>query len=85
ADLVTHWEERLEVLDGKGMIVAISRKAAVALYDEIIKLRPDWHDPDVNEGAIKIVMTSPASDPPELRAHALSAAQKKTLEKRLKD
>lgn len=85
ADLVTHWEERLEVLDGKGMIVAISRKAAVALYDEIIKLRPDWHDPDVNEGAIKIVMTSPASDPPELRVHALSAAQKKTLEKRLKD
>jgi type I restriction enzyme R subunit len=84
-DLVTHWEERLDSLDGKGMIVAISRKAAVALYDEITTLRPEWHDPDLNKGVIKIVMTSPASDPPELRAHALSATQKKTLEKRLKD
>ncbi|MHB1657647.1 MAG: type I restriction endonuclease subunit R, partial [Burkholderiales bacterium] len=84
-DLVTHWEERLASLDGKGMIVAISRKAAVALFDEITKLRPEWHDPDLNKGVIKVVMNSPASDPPDLRAHALSAAQKKTLEKRLKD
>ena len=84
-DLVQHWEERLESLDGKGMIVAISRKAAVALYDEIVQLRPEWHDPDVNRGVIKVVMTSPASDPPELRAHATSAAQKKLLERRLKD
>ena len=84
-DLVQHWEERLESLDGKGMIVAISRKAAAALYDEVVKLRPEWHDPDITRGVIKVVMTSPASDPPELRVHATSAAQKKLLERRLKD
>ena len=84
-DLVQHWEERQGVLDGKGMIVAISRKAAVTLYDEIVRLRPDWHDADITRGAIKVVMTSPASDPPELRAHATSAAQRKLLERRLKD
>jgi type I restriction enzyme R subunit len=79
-DLVQHWDERLEALDGKGMIVAISRKAAVALYDEIIKRRPDWHSKDINQGVIKVVMTSPASDPPALRAHATSAQEKKLLE-----
>ena len=84
-DLVQHWEERLAVLDGKGMIVSISRKAAVTLYDEIIELRPEWHDLDLTKGVIKVVMTSPASDPPELRAHATSAAQRKLLERRLKD
>ena len=83
-DLVQHWDERLEAIDGKGMIVAISRKAAVALYDEIIKRRPDWHSKDINQGVIKVVMTSPASDPPSLRAHATSAQEKKLLEKRIK-
>ena len=84
-DLVKHWDERLEALDGKGMIVAISRKAAVALYDEIIKRRPGWHSTDINQGVIKVVMTSPASDSPALRAHATSAQEKKLLEKRIKD
>lgn len=85
ADLVEHWERRLDVLDGKAMIVAMSRRAAVALYDEIIKLRPSWHDDALDKGVIKIIMTSPASDPPELRRHATTRQQKKTLEKRLKD
>ena len=84
-DLVTHWNERLEALDGKGMIVAISRKAAVALYDEIIKRRPEWHAKEIDQGVIKVVMTSPASDPPTLRAHATTAQEKKLLEKRIKD
>lgn len=84
-NLVQHWDERLEALDGKGMIVAISRKAAVALYDEIIHQRPDWHSQDINQGIIKIVMTSPASDPTSLRAHATTAQEKKLLEKRIKD
>ncbi len=84
-DLVQHWDERLEALDGKGMIVAISRRAAVALYDEIVKRRPEWHSPDIDKGVIKVVMTSPASDPPALRAHATSAQEKKLLEKRIKD
>ena len=48
---------------------------AVTLYDEIVRLPPDWHDADLTGGAIKVVMTSPASDPPELRAHAINAAQ----------
>jgi type I restriction enzyme R subunit len=84
-DLVQHWDERLEALDGKGMIVAISRRAAVALYDEIVKRRPEWHNADIDKGVIKVVMTSPASDPPALRAHATSAQEKKLLEKRIKD
>ena len=84
-DLVTHWDERLEALDGKGMIVAISRKAAVALYDEIIKRRPEWHAKEIDQGVIKVVMTSPASDLPALRAHATTAQEKKLLEKRIKD
>ncbi len=85
ADLVAHWERRLEVLDGKGMIVAISRNAAVVMYNEIIKLRPSWHSDDIHKGVIKVVMTSPSSDSAELRAHATSATEKKLLEKRLKD
>ena len=84
-DLVTHWDERLEAIDGKGMIVAISRKAAVALYDEIIKRRPEWHAKEIDQGIIKVVMTSPASDPPSLRTHATSLQEKKLLEKRIKD
>lgn len=84
-DLVEHWDRRLEALDGKAMIVAISRKAAVAIYDEIIKRRPDWHAKAVDQGVIKVIMTSPASDPEALRAHATSAQEKKLLEKRIKD
>lgn len=84
-DFVDHWERRLEALDGKGMIVAISRKAAVALYDEIIKRRTEWHAKEVDQGVIKVIMTSPASDPSSLRAHATSAQEKKLLEKRIKD
>lgn len=84
-DLVKHWDERLEAIDGKGMIVAISRKAAVALYDEIFKRRPEWHSNEIDKGVIKVVMTSPASDSEKLRKHATSAQEKKMLEKRIKD
>lgn len=84
-DLVDHWERRLEALDGKAMIVAISRKAGQVLYDEIVKLRPHWHNEDINKGAIKVVMTSTSSDSPDLRKHATTPSEKKTLEKRLKD
>ncbi|WP_031596083.1 type I restriction endonuclease subunit R [Ferrovum myxofaciens] len=84
-DLVKHWDERLEAIDGKGMIVAISRRAAVAFYDEIIKCRPEWHAKDIDKGGIKVVMTSPASDPSALRVHATTPQEKKLLEKRIKD
>ena len=61
-DIVAHFEKRTEVFDGKGMIVAMSRRIAVALYDEIIALRPRWHSDDLKEGTIKVVMTSSSSD-----------------------
>ena len=84
-DLITHWDSRLEVMDGKAMVVAMSRPAAVALYDEIIKVRPDWHTDDLDKGVIKVVMYSPTSTRPDVRKHATTRGQKKQLEKRLKD
>jgi type I restriction enzyme R subunit len=61
-DIVTHYEKRTEFFDGKAMIVAMSRRIAVALYDEIIKLRPQWHSEDLKSGTLKVVMTSSSSD-----------------------
>jgi len=61
-DIVTHYEKRADVFDGKAMIVTMSRRIAVALYDEIIKLRPQWHSDDLKEGTLKVVMTSSSSD-----------------------
>lgn len=64
-DLVRHYEDRVQAMDGKAMIVCMSRRICVALYDEIVKLRPDWHSDDDESGAIKIVMTGSAADPEE--------------------
>lgn len=61
-DLVTHFEKRCEVIEGKAMYVAMSRRIAVALYDEIIKLKPEWHSDELNGGGLKVVMTSASSD-----------------------
>jgi type I restriction enzyme R subunit len=61
-DIVAHYEKRAEVFDGKAMIVAMSRRIAVALYEEIIALRPRWHSEDLKDGALKVVMTSSSSD-----------------------
>lgn len=85
ADLVAHFEERNKAQTGKAMVVAMSRDICVHLYNEIIKLRPDWHDPDPEKGAIKIVMTGSASDRALLRPHIYSGQVKKRLEKRFKD
>ena len=85
ADLVTHFEERNQAQKGKAMIVAMSREICVHLYDAIIKLRPDWHNDDPEQGAIKIVMTGSASDKALLRPHIYSHYVKKRLEKRFKD
>jgi len=84
ADLVAHWEARKEQVDGKAMIVAVSREAAVRLFDEIVKLRPEWGDTDLNKGRIKIVMTSNSSDPPHYQPHRTDRTGAKTLEKRFK-
>lgn len=84
-DIVTHFEARQEVFSGKGMIVAMSRRIAVALYDEIIKLKPEWHSDDLTKGVIKVVMTASSSDGPELSKHHTTKLQRKALAERMKD
>jgi type I restriction enzyme, R subunit len=85
ADLVNHFEERNKAQDGKAMVVTMSRDICVHLYNEITKLRPDWHSDDPEQGAIKIIMTGSASDKALLRPHIYSSQVKKRLEKRFKD
>jgi len=84
-DLVAHFEERNKAQDGKAMVVTMSREICVHLYNEIIKLRPEWHDADPDKGAVKIIMTGSASDKALLRPHIYSNQVKKRLEKRFKD
>ena len=84
ADLVTHFETRNSAQPGKAMVVAMSRDICVRLYDEIVRLRPEWHDADPEKGALKIVMTGSASDKALLRPHIYSKQVKKRLEKRFK-
>ncbi|MDO9003399.1 MAG: type I restriction endonuclease subunit R [Aquabacterium sp.] len=68
-DIVQHFEDRVASLHGKAMIVCMSRRICVKLYDELIKLRPDWHSDDDNAGALKVVMTGAASDGPDWQQH----------------
>ncbi|MGP8323382.1 MAG: type I restriction endonuclease subunit R, partial [Methanosarcinaceae archaeon] len=85
ADLVDHFEERTRSMDGKAMIVGMSREICVHLYNAIVELRPDWHNPDPDKGAIKIVMTGSASDRELLQPHIYNKQTRKKLEKRFKD
>lgn len=85
ADIVYHFEERQKVFEGKAMIVAMSRRIAVRLYDEIIKLRPDWHNDDLKKGKIKVVMTAASSDGPELAKHHTTKDQRRVLADRMKN
>lgn len=84
-DIVEHYEKRQEAAFGKAMAVVMSRRIAVNLYNEIIKLRPEWHSDSDNEGIIKIVMTGLASDPQDWQKHIGSKARRKLLAKRMKD
>ncbi len=84
-DIVTHFEARLEVFAGKGMIVCMSRRIAAELYAEIINLRPEWHSDEINKGSIKVVMTSASSDGPWLSKHYTTKEQRKLLGERMKD
>ncbi len=84
-DMVAHFEDRVAALDGKAMVVCMSRRICVKLYDEIVKLRPDWHSADDNAGAIKIVMTGAASDPQEWQQHIGNKARRDLLAKRARD
>ncbi|MDU4910064.1 type I restriction endonuclease subunit R [Clostridium baratii] len=83
-DIVNHYEEKSKTIDGKAMIVCMSRKICVDLYDEIIKLRPDWHSDDVNKGKIKVVMTGSAADNERIQAHIGGKQRRDTLAKRMK-
>ena len=84
-DMVTHFEDRVAALDGKAMVVCMSRRICVKLYDEIVKLRPDWHSADDNAGAVKIVMTGAASDPEEWQQHIGNKTRRDLLAKRARD
>lgn len=85
ADFVEHFENRQEAFEGKAMLVAMSRRIAVELYDAVIKLRPEWHDDDLRKGKIKVVMTSNSSDPVEWAKHSTSKQDRRDLADRLKD
>lgn len=84
ADLVAHFENRVAALDGKAMVVCMSRRICVALYDQIIALRPDWHSTDETEGVVKVVMTGSASDPKEWQQHIGGKSRRDLLAKRAK-
>jgi type I restriction enzyme R subunit len=84
-DLVGHFEQRQETLEGKAMIVCMSRRICVALYHAIVALRPDWHHEDDDKGLIKIVMTGSAADPLEWQPHIRNKARRDELSKRFKD
>lgn len=84
-DIVAHFEERQKVFEGKGMIVTASRRIAADLYDEIIKLRPEWHDDDIKKGAIKVVITSSSSDGPVVAKHHTTKEQRRVLADRMKN
>jgi len=84
-DIVEHFEARQEVFSGKAMIVAMSRRIAVELYDEIIALRPAWHSPDLDKGKIKVVMTASSSDPKEYQPHHTNKEARRKIAERFKD
>ena len=84
-DILDHWDRRLEILDGKAMIVTMSRRICVDLYNQITVLRPEWHSEKDEEGSVKIVMTGNASDPLNYQEHLRSKDRQKQIEKRFKD
>lgn len=84
-DIVEHWGRRKEIIDGKAMIVVMSRRIAVDLYDQIVKLKPEWHSDKDEEGHIKVVMTGSSSDSLNFQSHRRNKPQQKQIEKRFKN
>ena len=87
-DIVNHFENRCkapELQDGKAMIVGMSRNICVDIYNQIIKIRPEWHDEDFRKGSIKIIFHASASDSEKIRPHVYTESQKEELEQRFKD
>ncbi len=84
-DIVTHFEKRQTVFEGKGMIVAMSRRIAAELYNAIIALRPNWHSDDLDKGVIKVVMTASSDEGPLLAKFKTNKKQRRALAERMKD
>ena len=84
-DIVDHFEQRLEALEGKAMVVCMSRRICVDLYQALVRLRPGWHDGDDAKGSIKVVMTGSASDPPEWQQHVRTKPRREALANRFRN
>ncbi|WP_347353056.1 type I restriction endonuclease subunit R [Acetoanaerobium noterae] len=84
-DIVNHYEEKSKAIDGKAMVVCMSRKICVDLYEQIVALRPSWHSDDDTKGKIKVVMTGSAADNERLQSHIGGKQRRDTLAKRMKD
>lgn len=84
-DIVNHWENRLSILDGKAMIVCMSRRICIELHNEIIKLRPNWYNSDDDKGIIKVVMTGSAADGAEWQEHIRNKIRRRALRERMID
>jgi len=84
-DIVEHFEKRLEAIDGKAMVVCMSRRICVELYDEIVKLRPQWAGDEDDQGAIKVVMTGSASDPVKWQQHIRNKPRREALANRFRN
>jgi type I restriction enzyme R subunit len=84
-DTVEHFEKRLEAMEGKAMIVCMSRRICVELYREIVKLRPQWDGADDEQGALKVVMTGSASDPADWQPHIRNKPRREALANRFRD
>ena len=84
-DIVEHFERRTDAMDGKAMVVCMSRRICIDLYRELVRLRPEWRDEDDSRGALKVVMTGKASDPPDWQQHIGNKARREGLAKRFRD
>ena len=84
-DIVEHCEPRHEAMDGKAMVVCMSRRICIDLYRELVRLRPEWRHDDDSRGALKVVMTGRASDPPDWQPHIGNKARREALAKRFRD
>ena len=83
-DIVAHFEQRLEALDGKAMVVCMSRRICIELYRELVRLRPEWHHENDDKGPLKVVMTGAASDPPDWQPHIRNKSRREELAKRFR-
>ena len=84
-DIVSHFEDRTEAMDGKAMVVCMSRRICVSLYRELVRLRPDWHHEDDGKGTLKVVMTGAASDPPDWQPLIRNKARREALANRFRN